>query len=425
MVAAMVERTMSMTDYRLLFTLLLQDYSYRQIAMMAGCSNRAITRARKILDQEKLTELWKVKALTEEDLDRLFYDGRKIVSSEFVAVDVDRAVNARLGKHKPPLKVLWAQYLESPASPGTRFYGYDRFCEIIAEHVRTHDLTAPITHLPGHTMQVDWAGTRMELTDPITRIVTKVSIFVATLPYSGLVFAYGSVDEKMPAWLQAHQHAFEYFGGIPMIVVPDNASTASNQITQTSRAREVNSTYSEFLEYHNTAAVPTRAGRPQDKGNVEAGVKIVTHWIIHYLAGRVFITVDDLNAAIGERLEFINSRVPFRGEPRSRQDWFDTHERSELMALPQVRWEPVIWRKAKVHRDWHIQIDTIKCSVPATYAGLKVDVRIIGTSVDVLHSDRIIASHHKGRLRNSYVTSLEHAPPGHGDGADLWTRSYG
>ncbi|SMY03155.1 hypothetical protein BAURA63_03738, partial [Brevibacterium aurantiacum] len=41
-------------------------------------------------------------------------------------------------------------------------------------------LTSPITHIPGHTMQVDWAGTPMWLTDPITRTTTKVSIFVAT-----------------------------------------------------------------------------------------------------------------------------------------------------------------------------------------------------------------------------------------------------
>ena len=57
--------------------------------------------------------------------------------------------------------------------------------------------------------------------------------------------------------------------------VPDNASTASNQISSTSRARDVNPVYAGFLEYHQAAAVPARAYRPRDKGNVEAGVKVV------------------------------------------------------------------------------------------------------------------------------------------------------
>ena len=86
----------------------------------------------------------------------------------------------------------------------------------------------------------------MRLTDPITRQHTKVSVFVATLPYSGLVFAYGTLDEKMPAWLECHRRVFEFLGGVPLIVVPDNASTASNQISSSSRAREVNPAYAEF-----------------------------------------------------------------------------------------------------------------------------------------------------------------------------------
>lgn len=90
-----------------------------------------------------------------------------------------------------------------------------RFCQIIGEYVDVNDLTMRITHVPGHTMQVDWAGTKMAVFDPITGRKTKVSVFVASLPYSGLVFARGYLDEKSPNWLDAHQQAFEFFGGVP------------------------------------------------------------------------------------------------------------------------------------------------------------------------------------------------------------------
>ena len=414
-----------MADYRLIMTLLLQQRAYRQIEVMAGCSHRAIARARRVLDAERLSTAAQVEALTVEDLDRLFADGRKTVSGEFVPVDVDKVVAARVGRKKPPLKVLWARYLTSGQDvPGARFYGYDRFCEIVTEHVRTHDLTAAIAHVPGHTMQVDWAGTRMQLTDPVSRRTTAVSVFVASLPYSGLVFAFGCLDEKKPAWLDAHRRAFEYIGGVPLVIVPDNASTASNQISKAERARDVNVAYAEFLEYYRTAAVPTRSSRPRDKGNVEAGVKVVTNWVIHYLADRTFASLDELNDAIAAQVEVINGRTPFRGETRNRRDWFEQSERHELLDLPEQRWEPVAWRTAKVHRDWHIQIDSIKYSVPYRFAGLGVDVRIIGDTLDVIADGEIIATHQRGQRSNGYVTDPEHQPAHLQDSMNLWTRGY-
>ncbi len=414
-----------MADYRLIMTLLLQQRPYRQIEVMAGCSHRAIARARRVLDAERLSTAAQIEALTVEDLDRLFADGRKTVSGEFVPVDVDKVVAARVGRKKPPLKVLWARYLTSGQDvPGARFYGYDRFCEIVTEHVRTHDLTAAIAHVPGHTMQVDWAGTRMQLTDPVSRRTTAVSVFVASLPYSGLVFAFGCLDEKKPAWLDAHRRAFEYIGGVPLVIVPDNASTASNQISKAERARDVNVAYAEFLEHYRTAAVPTRSSRPRDKGHVEAGVKVVTNWVIHYLADRTFASLDELNDAIAAQVEVINGRTPFRGETRNRRDWFEQSERHELLDLPEQRWEPVAWRTAKVHRDWHIQIDSIKYSVPYRFAGLGVDVRIIGDTLDVIADGEIIATHQRGQRSNGYVTDPEHQPAHLQDSMNLWTRGY-
>ena len=413
-----------MTDYRLVMGLLVQGYAYRQIEAMAGCSHRAIARARRVVDEEGFTTREQVDALSLEDIDRLFADGRKSVVEEFVPVDIEKVVAARLGRNKPPLKVLWARYLQADAASGARFYGYERFCQIVADHVRVNDLTLPIAHVPAHTMQVDWAGTQMQLTDPVTRQTTRVSVFVASLPFSGMVFAYGCLGEKQPAWLDAHRRAFEYFAGVTQVIVPDNASTASNQISRTEKARDVNSSYAQFLEYYGTAAVPTRSYRPRDKGNVEAGVKVVTNWVIHYLEGRVFASPDDLNAAVAVQVDAINDRTPFRGERRSRRDWFTELEQGQLIPLPASRWEPVIWRKAKVHRDWHIQLDTIKYSVPSRFAGLSVDVRIIGEQIDVLSGGEIIASHQQGPRRNGYVTDPEHAPAHAESVSGLWTRAY-
>lgn len=186
----------------------------------------------------------------------------------------------------------------------------------------------------------------------------------------------------------------------------------------------MNPSYAGFLEHYRTAAVPTRSAAPRDKGHVESGVKVVTNWVIHYLADRMFTSLDDLNEAIAERVEWINHRTPFRGDQRSRWEWFAQHEKTALLEMPEQRWEPVSWRKAKVHRDWHIQIDTIKYSVPHQFAGLGVDVRIVGDTLDVLADGDVIATHQRGRHRGRYVTDPEHAPAYLEDQAGLWTRAY-
>lgn len=413
-----------MADYRKIMLLLLQGRSYRQVQTLLNCSPRTISKARQVIDEQEFSTPEQLKDLSDEVLERCFTDGRKAVSTSYVPIDIDAVIKARIGRKKPPLKVLWARYLRTEATGTQRHYQYERFCQLVAEQVQQRNLTSPITHEPGHTMQVDWAGTKMQIVDPITGRATKVSIFVATLPYSGLLFAYGYLDEKLGSWCDAHRRAFEHAQGVAQVIIPDNASTASNTISRYENVREVNQSYSVFLEHYQTAAVPTEPYRPQHKGNVESGVQVVTNWIIHYLDDQRFASMDDLNDAVAERVEWLNERTPFRGEPRSRRQWFEEDERHELMDLPEQRWQQVDWRKAKVSRDWHLMVDTIKYSVPSSYAGQGVDVRIIGEQVAVMAGGLVIAEHARGTRRYSYVTNPEHAPAGYQDTSLLWTRAY-
>lgn len=413
-----------MADYRKIMLLLLQGRSYRQVQTLLNCSHRTISKARQVLEQQEFTTPQQLKGLSDEALEQCFTDGRKAVSTSFVPIDIDAVIKARIGRKKPPLKVLWARYLRTETTGSQRHYQYERFCQLVAEQVQQRNLTSPIAHEPGHTMQVDWAGTKMQVVDPITGRTAKVSIFVATLPYSGLVFAYGYLDEKLGSWCDAHRRAFEHARGVAQVIIPDNASTASNTISRYENVREVNQSYSVFLEHYRTAAVPTNPYRPQHKGNVESGVQVVTNWIIHYLDDQRFASMDDLHEAVAQRVDWLNERTPFRGEPRSRRQWFEEEERHELMDLPAERWQQVDWRKAKVSRDWHAMVDTIKYSVPSKYAGQVVDVRIVGEQVAVMAEGLVIAEHARGARRYSYVTNPEHAPAGYQDTALLWTRAY-
>lgn len=155
-----------------------------------------------------------------------------------------------------------------------------------------------MTYAPARTMQVDWAGTTVRLFDPVDARGAKVSFFVASLPYSGMLFTCACPNQRQQAWLWAHMQAFEYFGGVAEVIVSDTASTASHAIGAADRNRQVNSTYEEFLEHYNTAALSARARHPKDKANVEAAVKIIIQKVIHTLHGYQCVGLDELNARI-------------------------------------------------------------------------------------------------------------------------------
>ncbi|WP_346091536.1 hypothetical protein, partial [Streptomyces erythrogriseus] len=155
-----------MTDYRAVMTLLIRKRSYRQIEDQIGCSHRAISRANQALRSLGLTTAQQVAALTDDELAEIFVDKRTSGQGEFVPIDFDAVVKARTGRTKQTLQVLWARYTTTPAQPGQRHYSYDRSRQLVASHVDAAGLSARITHAPGHTMQVDWAGTKMRLYDP-------------------------------------------------------------------------------------------------------------------------------------------------------------------------------------------------------------------------------------------------------------------
>jgi hypothetical protein len=85
-------------------SLLLQDRSYRDIEAIAGCSHRTIAKAKKVCHDHGLTATSQVEALSGEEIDALFTDGRKTPSEEFVAFDVAAAVKKRTGNGVFPLK---------------------------------------------------------------------------------------------------------------------------------------------------------------------------------------------------------------------------------------------------------------------------------------------------------------------------------
>lgn len=86
--------------------------------------------------------------------------------------------------------------------------------------------TMHINRKPGEQVEVDWAGDSAHIIDPDTGEIIDAFLFVGVMTYSQYPYVEAFINEKQNAWVTAHVHMYEYFGGVARILVPDNCKTA-------------------------------------------------------------------------------------------------------------------------------------------------------------------------------------------------------
>lgn len=189
----------------------------------------------------------------------------------------------------------------------------------------------------GERMFVDFAGD----TDPGTGQIQVAQIFVSALGASGMLYVKATRGQDLGSWLMAHVHAYQAYGGVSELTVPDNLKAGVTKACYYDP--EFNRSYLELARHYNTTVVPTRAGHPRDKAAVEAGVLTVERWVLASLRHRRFFLVE-LNAAIIEQTRRLNSR-PFRGSLPGRAALVAELEAPALKPLPAARYELAAWKK--------------------------------------------------------------------------------
>jgi transposase len=105
-------------------------------------------------------------------------------------------------------------------------------------------------HKPGEKGFVDWAGATIPVHDPVSGEIWQASLFVMVLGASSYTYAEATKDQQLTAWLSAHMHAFEYFRGVPRLLVPDNPRTGVSRACRYDP--DLNPTYQEMAR----SAVP-------------------------------------------------------------------------------------------------------------------------------------------------------------------------
>jgi len=217
-------------------------------------------------------------------------------------------------------QLLWEEYRR--ANPDG--YRYSRFCELYQCWRRKQDVVLRQEHKAGEKLFVDWAGTTIPIHDPRGGPVLQAHLFVAVLGASSYTYAEAMPDEQLASWIGARVRAFEFYQGLPKLVVPDNTKTG---VTKACRYDpDLNPTDQEMAMHYGVGVVPARPYKPRDKAKVESGVLLVERWIIAALRNRKFFSIEELNHAIRELRDRINQR-PFRKREGSRAGLYTSRKR--------------------------------------------------------------------------------------------------
>lgn len=315
-------------------------------------------------------------------------------------------IHQELQRKGVTLQLVWEEYRR--AHPDgyayTQFWEhYRHFCDQLEPVLRQR-------HPAGERMFVDWAGMTIPLVDPQTGQTRPAYLFVAALGASNYTFTEAFENMQLPAWIEAHIQAWEFFGGVTRLTVPDNPKTA---VIQACRYEpELNTSYEELAAHYGTVVLPARVRKPQDKAKVETAVQQVERRILAVLRDQRFFSLAELNTAIRRELEVLNNR-PFQKLPGSRATWFAELDRPALQPLPATRYELAVWCRAKANIDYHVQVDWHNYSVPYRLTHETVDVRLTARTVEIFHRSQRVALHQRSHQHGGFTTDPAHRPKSH------------
>ena len=419
-----------MTKYREILRQKSLGISERNIALSCNVSRNTVAKVCKKADEMNLL-LPLPKNLTDETIKGMLFPKDEYSATNKRMPDYSH-VQKELMRSGVTKKLLWAEYCEVCRLNGEDPLMYSQFCYHIQQDEQKRRATMRIPRKPGEQIEVDWAGDPAYIIDPDTGEITEAWLFVGVMTYSQYTYVEAFINQKQKAWILAHIHMYEYFGGVAKILVSDNCATAVNIKQSSWYTKELNTTYYEMAEHYGTVIIPTRVRKPKDKPNVESSVNVVSMWITAALRNEQFFSLAELNDAIHEKLEEFNAKL-FQKKEGSRLSLFLEEEKPLMAPLPATRFELVDWRKATVQFNYHVAADKMYYSVPYQYIKNIVDVRVSETTIEIFYQNERIASHRRLHGRpGQYSTITEHMPEDHqkylewnGDRFRRWARQIG
>ena len=352
-------------------------------------------------------------SLNEVEQEKLFYpknvctvkSNNSKVMPEYIYVHHELK---RKKQTKVTLSLLYEEYKE--ANPNN-CYGSTQFRDYYSKFLNKINPSMKQVHLSGEKLFVDYSGVTIPIVNQRTGEITKAQIFVAVLGASGYTFVHATYSQKQRDFILSHTLAYDFFGGTPLIVVPDNLKSAVIKHSKKDGI-VINESYASLARHYNMAVAPARPYKPKDKSKAEQGVQGIQRWILAVLRHQTFFNVDELNDAISLLLDKYNNKIVKRFN-KSRFEMFLELDKPFLQSLPNERYIYKEFKEATVSQSYHIFLEGCEYSVPYKYLGFKVFVSYSNQSVSIYYKGIQIALHPRLHFSGQTSTLNEHMPTNH------------
>jgi len=223
--------------------------------------------------------------------------------------------------------------------------------------------------VPGEECQLDTGWVlRLEPDARGTRCRRRAWIFTAAV--SRHRFVYPIERETTASAIEACEAAWEFFGGIFKVLVPDNTKAIVQQADPLEPL--INPVFLEYAQARGFQVDPARVRKPRDKARVERGVQIVRD---DCFAGERLETLEQARTHAqqwcledyGLRRHSTTQRLP--------REHCETEERPHLLPPPTAPYDVPLWAEPKVARDQHALVAKALYSLPTEFVGKRLCAR--------------------------------------------------
>lgn len=316
----------------------------------------------------------------------------------------------RAGKLDPfkPHVVRWLEshpYTATQILLRLREMGFAGGVTIVKDYVRK--VRPPRAHAfltlsfaPGECAQVDW-GQHGSI--PVGNTRRRLSFFVMVLCYSRMLYIEFTLSETMEHFLACHQHAFEFFGGVPQKIMLDNLKSAVLR-RAVGEAPVLNPRYKDFSDHYGFYVAPCGVGQPHEKGRVENAVGYVKK---SFLAGLDLSDFRFVAPAARQWIETV-ANVRLHGTTKRKPIELFQMEKPCLKPLPQQPYDVGVVLPARATNRFRVTLDTNAYSVPAEYASARLSLKAYPDHLCVYHQDKLIARHIRRYDRRLDVEDPDH-----------------
>lgn len=257
-----------------------------------------------------------------------------------------------------------------------------------------------MTVSPGEQGQVDWAHCGSLKVGGAER---KLYVFVMVLSYSRAVYAEFCLNMKTATFLRCHERAFEYFSGIPKILLYDNLKS----VVLARRGREVrfNPEILDFSGFYHFEPRPCNVYSGNEKGRVERTIRYIRD---NYLAARPLTDLRTMNESI---LQWCGNVANRRHWPEDRsylvKDRWEK-EKAHLFRLCDRRLTPEEQLSTTAKKTPWICFDLNFYSIPPDFIGRPLIISAGDHRVSILCDGSVIAEHQRSYDRNRFVEFSAH-----------------